>query len=289
MKAQKLYDKLWDTHVVRQEADGTALIYIDRHLVHEVTSPQAFEGLKLAGRKLWRTASILAVADHNVPTTGRAQGIADPVSRLQVETLDTNCAEFGVTRIQDDRYAPGHRACDRAGAGRDLAGHDGGVRRFAYQHARRVRRAGIRDRHVRGRACDGDAMSADEKIQSHAGGGGRRAGQGRHRQGYRAGRDRQDRHGRRHRLCHRVRRQCDPLPFDGRAHDLVQHGDRSRCARRHGRGGRHDHRLSQGSSVCAARRVMGQGRGILAHFAQRCRARSSTRWSDWMPHRSGRK
>jgi 3-isopropylmalate/(R)-2-methylmalate dehydratase large subunit len=100
MSAQTLYDKLWNAHVVRQEADGTALIYIDRHLVHEVTSPQAFEGLKLAGRKLWRTASILAVADHNVPTTGRAQGIADPVSRLQVETLDSNCAEFGVNEFK---------------------------------------------------------------------------------------------------------------------------------------------------------------------------------------------
>jgi 3-isopropylmalate/(R)-2-methylmalate dehydratase large subunit len=100
MNSQTLYDKLWTAHVVRQEADGTALIYIDRHLVHEVTSPQAFEGLKLAGRKLWRTASILAVADHNVPTTGRAQGIADPISRLQVETLDSNCAEFGVNEFK---------------------------------------------------------------------------------------------------------------------------------------------------------------------------------------------
>jgi 3-isopropylmalate/(R)-2-methylmalate dehydratase large subunit len=100
MKAQTLYDKLWSTHVVRQEADGTALIYIDRHLVHEVTSPQAFEGLKLAGRPVWRAASILAVADHNVPTTGRAQGIADPISRLQVETLDSNCVEFGVNEFK---------------------------------------------------------------------------------------------------------------------------------------------------------------------------------------------
>ena len=86
--------------MVRQETDGTALIYIDRHLVHEVTSPQAFDGLKLAGRKLWRTASTLAVADHNVPTTGRAQGITDPVSRLQVETLDSNCAEFEVQEFK---------------------------------------------------------------------------------------------------------------------------------------------------------------------------------------------
>ncbi len=100
MSAKTLYDKLWDSHVVRQEADGTVLLYIDRHLVHEVTSPQAFEGLKLANRKLWRTASILAVADHNVPTTNRAAGIADPISSLQVETLDANCAEFKVTEFK---------------------------------------------------------------------------------------------------------------------------------------------------------------------------------------------
>ncbi len=95
-----LYDKIWSSHVVREEADGTALIYIDRHLVHEVTSPQAFEGLRLAGRKPWRIASMLAVADHNVPTTGRAQGIADPISRLQVETLDQNCEELGITEFK---------------------------------------------------------------------------------------------------------------------------------------------------------------------------------------------
>ena len=100
MSAQTLYDKLWNAHVVRQEADGTALIYIDRHLVHEVTSPQAFEGLKLAGRRVWRTDSILAVADHNVPTTGRAQGIRDPISRLQIETLDENCAALGITEFK---------------------------------------------------------------------------------------------------------------------------------------------------------------------------------------------
>ncbi len=100
MTAKTLYDKLWESHVVHQEADGTALIWIDRHLVHEVTSPQAFEGLKLAGRKPWRVQSILAVPDHNVPTTDRSHGIADPVSRLQVETLDQNCADFGVTEFK---------------------------------------------------------------------------------------------------------------------------------------------------------------------------------------------
>ncbi|MCD6672833.1 MAG: 3-isopropylmalate dehydratase large subunit [Burkholderiaceae bacterium] len=95
--ARTLYDKLWDAHVVHQEDDGTALIYIDRHLVHEVTSPQAFEGLRLAGRKPWRVSANLAVVDHNVPTTDRSRGIADPISRLQVETLDANAREHGIT------------------------------------------------------------------------------------------------------------------------------------------------------------------------------------------------
>jgi 3-isopropylmalate/(R)-2-methylmalate dehydratase large subunit len=102
MTAKTLYDKLFDSHVVTEE-NGTALIYIDRHLVHEVTSPQAFEGLKLAGRKLWRVNSILAVPDHNVPTTDRSSGvagIADPISRLQVQTLDSNCTDFGVTEFK---------------------------------------------------------------------------------------------------------------------------------------------------------------------------------------------
>jgi 3-isopropylmalate/(R)-2-methylmalate dehydratase large subunit len=100
MSAQTLYDKLWQSHVVHTESDGTTLLYIDRHLLHEVTSPQAFEGLRLAGRKPWRLSANLAVADHNVPTTGRAQGIADPISRLQVETLDDNCAIFGITEFK---------------------------------------------------------------------------------------------------------------------------------------------------------------------------------------------
>ncbi|MBI2958988.1 MAG: 3-isopropylmalate dehydratase large subunit [Betaproteobacteria bacterium] len=99
MAQQTLYDKLWDAHVVHLEDDGTALIYIDRHLVHEVTSPQAFEGLRVAGRKLWRISANLAVADHNVPTTDRSAGIADPVSRLQVDTLDANCRDFGIVEF----------------------------------------------------------------------------------------------------------------------------------------------------------------------------------------------
>ena len=100
---ETLYDKLWRQHLVHTESDepdSMALIYIDRHLVHEVTSPQAFESLKLAGRKPWRISSILAVADHNVPTTDRRHGISDPISRLQVDTLDQNCDELGITEFK---------------------------------------------------------------------------------------------------------------------------------------------------------------------------------------------
>jgi 3-isopropylmalate/(R)-2-methylmalate dehydratase large subunit len=98
MTARTLYDKLWDEHAVHTEDDGTTVLYIDRHLVHEVTSPQAFEGLRLAGRKPWRIGSIVATADHNTPTTGWERGydgITDPVSRLQVVTLDANIKAFG--------------------------------------------------------------------------------------------------------------------------------------------------------------------------------------------------
>ena len=95
-----LYDKLWDAHVVRVNEDGSNLVYIDRHLVHEVTSPQAFEGLRLAGRQPWRRETVLAVPDHNVPTIDRHLPVADPASRLQLQTLDDNCAHFGLTQFK---------------------------------------------------------------------------------------------------------------------------------------------------------------------------------------------
>ena len=96
MTAKTLYDKLWDDHVVRYDQDGTALLYIDRHLIHEVTSPQAFEGLRLAGRQPWRATANMATADPNVPTTDRDRGIPDPIARLQVSTLEQNCDQFEI-------------------------------------------------------------------------------------------------------------------------------------------------------------------------------------------------
>ena len=112
MAGKTLYDKLWDAHVVKQRDDGTALIYIDRQLIHEVTSPQAFEGLRMAGRKPWRIDANLATPDHNVPTTSAErlqgiEGIADPVSKIQVATLDENCDEFGLTEFKIDDVRQG--------------------------------------------------------------------------------------------------------------------------------------------------------------------------------------
>ena len=105
MSGQTLYDKLWQSHLVEQRDDGSALIYIDRQLIHEVTSPQAFEGLRLAGRQPWRVDSNLAVPDHNVPTErkerlGGVAGILDPISRLQVQTLDDNCKDFDIVEFE---------------------------------------------------------------------------------------------------------------------------------------------------------------------------------------------
>mgnify|MGYP006104413791 FL=1 len=105
MSSKTLYDKIWDTHLVSEREDGTALIYIDRHLIHEVTSPQAFEGLRLAGRKPWRADANFATPDHNIPTTTEErklglEGIKDPVSKIQVRTLDDNCAEFGIFELK---------------------------------------------------------------------------------------------------------------------------------------------------------------------------------------------
>ncbi len=121
MAGKTLYDKLWDAHVVRQNDDGSSLIYIDRQLVHEVTSPQAFEGLRLANRKPWRVETNLATPDHNVPTTGQAagvKGITDPISRLQVETLDSNCDAFGITefKMNDPRQGIVHVVGPEQGA-----------------------------------------------------------------------------------------------------------------------------------------------------------------------------
>ena len=160
-----LFDKIWAAHEV---ADG--LIYIDLHLVHEVTSPQAFDGLRLAGRPVRRPDRTLATADHNVPTDGTpvAARIKDELSRIQVETLERNCAEFGDPGLLARLRAPGHRARDRAGARPHPAGHDDRLRRLPHRHARRVRRARVRHRHERGRARPGHADAGPAQAEVDA-------------------------------------------------------------------------------------------------------------------------
>jgi len=106
-KARTIFDKIWDSHLVDQQPDGTCLLYVDRHLVHEVTSPQAFEGLRLSGRRVRRPGATIAVADHNVPTTDRSRGIEDPESRLQIETLERNVREFEIPYFAIDDIRQG--------------------------------------------------------------------------------------------------------------------------------------------------------------------------------------
>jgi 3-isopropylmalate/(R)-2-methylmalate dehydratase large subunit len=189
--SKTLYDKLWDSHVVHVEDDGTALLYIDRHLVHEVTSPQAFEGLKLAGRKPWRVSSIVATADHNTPTDHWEEGIKDPISRQQVETLDANIREVGALAyfpFKDQKA--GHRPRGRPGKRRHAARHDRGLRRLAYLDAWRLCLPGARHRHLGSRACAGDAVPAAEEVEDHAGQGRGQSRRRRHGEGHRAGPDR---------------------------------------------------------------------------------------------------
>ena len=150
-----LFDKIWDAHVVDQQDDGTCLLYIDRHLVHEVTSPQAFEGLRQSGRKVRRPDATLAVPDHNVPTTDRSQrhrrgAVAHPGRDPAAELP-------GVRHhaVRRQRHPPGHRAHHRSRAGLHPARHDHRLRRQPHLHPRRLRRARLRHRHLRGRARAG--------------------------------------------------------------------------------------------------------------------------------------
>ena len=155
-----MFQKIWDDHVVHQEPGPPAIVYIDLHLVHEVTSPQAFDGLRLAGRRVRRPDLTVATPDHNVPTTDRDQPIADPISRQQVDTLRENCREFGIRLYDLHDPRSGHRARDRPGARIHAAGHDDRLRRQPHGDARSVRGFGVRHRHERGGARAGHADAA---------------------------------------------------------------------------------------------------------------------------------
>ena len=168
MSAKTMFDKIWESHVVREEGE-TTLLYVDRHLVHEVTSPQAFEGLKLAGRKIRRLGAALAVPDHNVPTTDRSQGIDDPVSALQVTTLEQNCAELGVTLFGMNDLRQGIVHVIGPEQGFTPTGHNHCLRRFSHCYPWSLWRAGLWHRHKRGGACTGYSVLAAEAAQDHGG------------------------------------------------------------------------------------------------------------------------
>ena len=168
--SKTLYDKLWDEHVVTAEGDGTATIYIDRHLMHEVTSPQAFEGLRLAGRKPWRESSIVATADHNTPTTGWEKGLAgitDPIALLQVETLDKNMKSIcpaAYFPFMDKGQGVIHVMGPEEGA--TLPGMT--VRRQSPLDSRSLRRSGLRHRYLRSGACACHTDAHHQEEQEHA-------------------------------------------------------------------------------------------------------------------------
>ncbi len=207
-----MFEKIWDNHVVHAERGKQTILYIDLHLVHEVTSPQAFEGLRLAGRKVRRPERTVATVDHNVPTTSRAP--AD--RRRNLPAADRHPAEelqrFRHPLLRPQRPQPGHRARHRAGTGADAAGHDDRLRRQPHGHARGLRGAGLRHRHQRGRARAGHA---DASAAEAADDGSPRRGPpaaGRHRQGPDPVGHRPDHHQRRHRLLHRIHRLARSAP-----------------------------------------------------------------------------
>ena len=278
MTARTLYDKLWDSHVVREEADGTALLYIDRHLVHEVTSPQAFEGLKLAGRKPWRMQSVVATADHNTPTKDWNLGIQDPISRMQVETLDDNMREHGAKAyfpFLDRRQGIVHVIGPEQGAtlpgmtvvcGDSHTSTHGAFAALAFgigtsevEHVLAtqcllIKKAKSMLVRVDGRLAPG--VTAKDLVLAIIG----RIGTG----GRQRPRD-------------RVRGRGRARAVDGSADDDVQHVDRGRRARGHDRRRRAHARLHQGTRVRADRRDVGSRGRAVAHACAATTARGSTR------------
>ncbi len=223
MSAKTLYDKLWDSHVVRQEEDGTALIYIDRQLLHEVTSPQAFEGLRLANRKPWRVNANLATPDHNVPTTPykTVDDIADPISRIQVQTLDANTKHFGITEfgIGDIRQGIVHVVGPEEGmtlpgitlvCGDSHTATHGALGALAHGCG-----------NVGSGARSGHAVLDSKENEKHADQGGRSIAAGGHTERCGLGDYRQNRYRRRQRSCYRIRRTGVPGYVDRRAYDRV--------------------------------------------------------------------
>ena len=179
-----LYDKLWHDHVVEEAPDGTCLLYVDRHLVHEVDSPQAFAGLRRAGLPVRAPEKTLLVVDHNVPTSDRSKPNPDPESAAQIAYFAENASAVRPRILRRVRPAAGHLPRRRARAGFYVAGHHDRVRRQPHLDPRRLRCAGLWHRHLRGRACAGDADADPAQVEEHARGRRRQAAARRHRQGH---------------------------------------------------------------------------------------------------------
>ena len=271
MPAQTLPEKVWERHLVRSAPGEPDLLYIDLHLVHEVTSPQAFDGLRLAGRRVRRPELTVATEDHNVPTAGIDQPIADPISARQVEVLRGNAAEFGITHYPMGDPGQGIVHVIGPEQGRTLPGMTIVCGDSHTVHPRRLRGARLRHRDERGRARAGDADAPPGAPAVDGGRGRRRAPGGRDGEGPDPRRDRSDRHRWRHRARHRVPRLGHPQPLDGGPDDGVQHVDRGRRQGRDGRSRRHDVRLPRGPPPRPARAGLGRSRRRMALAAQRRR------------------
>ena len=228
-----LFDKIWDAHVVDRLEDGTAILYIDRHLVHEVTSPQAFEGLRLSGRRVRRPDATIAVVDHNVPTTSRLLPIEEPESRLQIETLERNVAEFGVPYFPLTSKNQGivHIVGPEQGlslpgmtivCGDSHTSTHGALGALAFGIGTSEVEHVLATQTVLQKPAKNMKILVEGMLPAR-----------RHRQGRDARHHRPDRHRRRHRACHRIRRleAIRALDMAG-PHDGLQHVDRRRRARR---------------------------------------------------------
>ena len=264
-RSQTLFEKIWNSHLVDVQDDGINLLYNDRHFLHEVLSPQAFEGLRLAGRSVRRRDATLAVADHNVPTTDRTLGIEDPESRLQVETLSTNCEEFGVEVFDmlDPRQGIVHVIGPEQGftlPGTTVVCCDSHT---ATHGAFGALAFGIG-------TSESEHVLATQTLRAprpkSIAGDGRRPAPGRmHRQGSDPCDHRADRHRRRHRPHHRVLRPRHPRPLDGRPHDGQQHDHRGRRTSRARRSRREDLRVSRRPADGAEGYAVGRRGGVLEH------------------------
>ena len=243
-KPRTLYDKIWDDHLIEEDPDGACLIYIDRHIVHEVTSPQAFEGLRLSGRKVHAPDKTLLVVDHNVPTTDRHLPNPDPESTAQIAYLAENAKFFNLEYYDefDKRQGIVHIIGPEQGftlpgvtlvCGDSHTATNGAFGALAY---------GIGTSEVEHVLATQTLIQ--NQIQEHARGRRRQAAARRHRQGHHPRHHRRNRHRRRHRLCAGICRRGDPRAVDGRPHDGVQHVGRGRRQSRLHRAGRKDLRVS---------------------------------------------